>query len=185
MRDMTQDHKILLATHPALRKKAASVASVDGDIKKLMMEMTRIMQEHKGVGLAATQIGVHKRVLTMDVSHVQEEKPNLFCMANPEIIWRSDEQITEKEYCFSVPDIGIPVIRPAEVKVRYVDEHNTKREVHAKGLLARCVQHEIDHLNGIVTIDYLSPLRRKMAIKKLKRMEENLEEETSLDHPTI
>ena len=147
------------------------MASVDAEVKELMADMTRIMKEKQGVGLAAPQIGVSKRVLTMDLRHVKPEKPNMFCMANPEIIWASDEKETDKEFCFSIPSIGVPVTRPAEVKVRYLDEHNKTQEIHATGLLARCVQHEMDHLDGIATIDYLSPLRRKMAVKKLQRME--------------
>ena len=171
-----KDYKVLLATHPILKRKAEAVASVDADIKELMADMTRIMKGKQGVGLAAPQIGVSKRVLTMDVRHVQPE-PNMFCMANPEIVWESDEKETDKEFCFSVPTIGVHVTRPAEVKVRYLDEHNKTQEIHAKGLLARCVQHELDHLNGIVTLDYLSSLRRKMALKKLQRMEKYQEEE--------
>jgi peptide deformylase len=171
MNTTTHAYKILLATHPALRKKSDPVDSVDHTIKTLMMDMTKIMVDHEGVGLAAPQIGVHKRVLTMDIRHVHTEKPNMFCMANPEIIWRSETQSVAKEYCFSVPEIGVQVTRPEEVKIRYIDEHNTEREIHATGILARCAQHEMDHLDGIVTLDYLSPLRRKLALKKLQRME--------------
>jgi peptide deformylase len=183
------NYKVLLAIHPALKRIAEPVASVDADIKKLMKDMTRIMQEKKGVGLAATQIGVNKRVLTIDVRFVKKDKPNLFCMANPEILWASPEQETEKEYCFSIPEIGVPVKRPTEVKIRYLDEHNQTQELHATGLLARCFQHELDHLNGIVTLNYLSPLKRQLAIKKLQRLdraqrlEEAAEQETATHHP--
>lgn len=186
---MARHYKVLLAIHPALKKVAEPVGTVDANIKELMQDMTRIMKEKKGVGLAATQIGVSKRVLTIDVRYVKKDKPNLFCMANPEILWASETQESEKEYCFSIPEIGVEVKRPTEVKVRYVDEHNQTQEIHATGLLARCFQHELDHLNGIVTLDYLSPLRRQLAIKKLQRLdraqrlEEAAEKETASHHP--
>lgn len=186
---MAKNYKVLLAIHPALKRVAEPVSSVDREIKELMKDMTRIMEDKKGVGLAATQIGVNKRVLTIDVRFAKKDKPNMFCMANPEILWRSDEQETEKEYCFSIPEMGVPVKRPKEVKVRYLDEHNQTQELHATGLLARCFQHELDHLNGIVTLNYLSPLKRQLAVKKLQRidrsqrLEEQTEQEMASHHP--
>jgi peptide deformylase len=168
---MIKSYKILLATHPILRKKAAPVLSVDGIIKALMQDMIQIMSAEDGLGLAAPQIGVSQRVLTMDIRETASDNSNIFCMANPEIIWRSEEESTGKEYCFSVPDIAVSVTRPMEVKVRYLNEHNKECEIHARGLMARCVLHEMDHLDGIVILDYLSPLRRKLALKKLQRIE--------------
>lgn len=178
---MKKPYKILIATHPVLRKKAAPVPSVDNTIKTLMKDMIQIMSAEDGLGLAAPQIGISQRVLVMDIRQSNAEEPNIFCMANPEIIWRSEEESTGKEYCFSVPDIAVPVRRPVEVKVRYLDEHNKEQELHAADLLARCVQHEMDHLDGIVTLDYLSPLRRKLAFKKLQRMEKYQQDEENSD----
>ena len=173
---MPKPYKILLATHPVLKRKATPVEKVDTEIKSLLKDMLKFMYESNGAGLAAPQIGIEKRLVTMDVRHVEPES-KAFCMVNPEIIWSSKETKTETEYCLSVPGIGVSVKRPAEVKVRYLDENGKTQELHATGFMAYCIQHEIDHLDGITTLSYLSALRRKMALKKLQRIEKHRQEE--------
>ena len=181
---MAKDYKILLATHPILRQQAKPVIAVDAEIQELMQDMTRIMVRENGVGLAAPQIGVSKRVVTIDVRFVKKDLPNMFCMANPEILWASEEKSIEKEYCFSVPEIGVAIERPSEIKIRYLDEHGAYQEFHTTGILARCFQHELDHLEGIATVDYLSPLKRSLAIKRIQCLERaNRQEETSGAQP--
>ena len=163
-----------MATHPALSKKADPVPKVDDSIRELFKDMLEVMYTDKGAGLAAPQIGISKRLLTMDLRYLMPETP-VFCMANPEILWESKETKVETEYCLSVPSIGVPVERPAEVKVGYLDENGTPQEVHATGFMSYCLQHEIDHLNGITTLDHMSTFKRKLALKKLQRMTKNLQ----------
>lgn len=160
---------ILVAPHPVLKKKAEPVEKVDADIVKLMDDMLETMYDAPGIGLAAPQVGVSKRILVMDIAR-DDEDPKPIRMANPEIIWESEETAPYEEGCLSFPDQYAEVIRPREVKVRYLDENNESQEMQADELLATCVQHEIDHLDGVVFVDYLSTVKRSMIMRKLKKI---------------
>ncbi|QCO14767.1 peptide deformylase [Azospirillum brasilense] len=161
---------ILVAPHPVLKQKAKPVEKVDARIAKLMDDMVETMYAAKGIGLAAPQIGVLERVIVVDV-HDKDEKPNPIRLANPEIVWKSDETSVCEEGCLSVPDQYAEVTRPSSVRVRYLDETNETREIEADGMLATCIQHEIDHLNGVLFVDYLSMLKRNMILRKVQKMQ--------------
>ncbi|MBK3775661.1 peptide deformylase [Azospirillum sp. YIM DDC1] len=161
---------ILVAPHPVLKQKAKPVEKVDARIAKLMDDMVETMYAAKGIGLAAPQIGILERVIVVDV-HDKDEKPNPIRLANPEIVWKSDETSVCEEGCLSVPDQYAEVTRPASVRVRYLDETNETREIEADGMLATCIQHEIDHLNGVLFVDYLSMLKRNMILRKVQKMQ--------------
>ncbi|MGB0381321.1 MAG: peptide deformylase [Alphaproteobacteria bacterium] len=158
--------EILTAPDPRLEEVCKPVEAVDASIRQLMDDMLETMYDAPGIGLAAIQVGVHKRVIVVDVAKDGEE-PNPIRMANPEIIDEDEELSVYQEGCLSVPDIFEDVTRPKRCVVRYLDEHNQPNELAMDGLLATCVQHEIDHLNGILFIDHLSRLKKTMAIKKL------------------
>ena len=157
---------ILTAPDPVLKSKSKPVAAVDSRIAALMDDMLETMYRAPGIGLAAPQVGVLERVVVMDIGKTEETRSPIR-MANPEIIWASDEDNTYEEGCLSVPEHYSNVVRPAEVKVRYVDETGTVQELHAAGLLATVVQHEMDHLDGILFIDHISALKRNMILRKL------------------
>lgn len=161
---------ILVAPHPVLKQKAKPVEQVDARIAKLMDDMVETMYAAKGIGLAAPQIGVLERVIVVDV-HEKDEKPNPIRLANPEIVWKSDETSVCEEGCLSVPEQYAEVTRPASVRVRYLNENNETREIEAEGMLATCIQHEIDHLNGVLFVDYLSMLKRNMILRKVQKMQ--------------
>ncbi len=160
--------KIIEIPNPLLRQKSEPVEKVDKALSSLMKDMLETMYSANGVGLAAPQVGILKRVVVIDVAH-DDEKPAPFLMANPEIIWRSEEKEECSEGCLSVPNQFASVERSYAVKVRYLNEKNEKVELLAEGFLARAVQHELDHLDGVVFIDYVSPLKRKMMIKRLEK----------------
>ena len=157
---------ILTAPDPRLKKKAKPVEKVDDGVRRLMAEMLETMYAAPGIGLAAPQVGVGKRVLVLDVAREGEPK-NPMKLVNPAIIWVSDDDSTYEEGCLSVPEHYAEVARPRAVKVRYLDETGAERIVEAEGLLATCLQHEIDHLDGILFIDHLSALKRNMILRKL------------------
>lgn len=161
--------KILTAPDPILKKKCDPVEGVDKSLRTFMDDMLETMYDAPGIGLAASQVGVLKRVLVMDVSR-EEEKAEPYFMANPEITWVSDHDETMEEGCLSVPEHYASVVRPAEVKVQYLDYNGQKKEDHFDGLKAVCVQHEIDHLDGILFIDHLSQLKRNMILRKLTKL---------------
>lgn len=159
---------IVIVPDPRLKQKAQPVTEVDARIARLMDDMLETMYEAPGIGLAAPQIGVLERVIVLDTSD-KDETPNPIRMANPEVIWRSEEKNTYNEGCLSIPDQYADITRPAAVKVRYLDEKNRRQEIDADGLLSTCVQHEIDHLDGILFIDYLSSLKRNMMVRKVQK----------------
>ena len=128
------------------------------------------MYAAQGIGLAAPQIGVLERVIVVDV-HEKGEPPNPIRLANPEIVWTSDEKSVCEEGCLSVPEQYAEVTRPKAVRVRYLDEKNKVREMDADGMLATCIQHEIDHLNGVLFVDYLSSLKRGIILRKVQKMQ--------------
>jgi peptide deformylase len=157
---------ILTAPDPALKKISAPVKQVDASIRKLMDDMLETMYHAPGIGLAAPQVGVLKRVIVLDIAREGEE-PQPFRLANPEIAWVSDEDVTYNEGCLSVPEHYADVARPAACRVRYLDQDNKLQEIAAEGLLATCLQHEIDHLDGILFIDHLTSLKRNIILRKL------------------
>jgi peptide deformylase len=160
--------EILIAPDPRLKVKAKRVDKVDAKVRRLMDDMLETMYAAPGIGLAAPQVGEALRVIVLDVARDGEPRQP-YRMANPEIIWASDDRIPAEEGCLSLPDQFAEVTRPAEVKVRYLDHENEIREVHAKGLLAVCVQHEMDHLEGVLFVDHISTLRRSMILRKLAK----------------
>lgn len=151
-----------------LFKVSKPVEQVDDSIRQLVRDMAETMYAAPGVGLAAPQVNVHKRVVVIDVS---EEANQLRVLINPEIIWRSDDRQVFEEGCLSVPGIYDKVERAAEVRVKALDENGEPYEFHADGLLAVCVQHEIDHLDGKVFVSYLSPLKQSRIKTKLRKQE--------------
>lgn len=157
---------ILTAPDPRLKQKAARVETVDQSVRTLMDDMLETMYAAPGIGLAAPQVGMSIRVIVADIGKNEEDRQPIR-MANPEIVWASDDDNTYEEGCLSVPEHYAAVVRPRAVRVRYVDEHDTVREMDADGLLATVLQHEMDHLDGILFIDHLSSLKRNMILRKL------------------
>jgi len=157
---------ILTAPDPRLKKKAKPVAAVDDGVRQLMADMLETMYAAPGVGLAAPQVGVSQRVIVLDVAREGEPLAPMK-LANPEIVWASEDDAAYEEGCLSVPEHYAEVVRPRAVKVRYLDETGAPREIEAEGLLATCLQHEIDHLDGILFLDHLSALKRNMILRKL------------------
>lgn len=159
---------ILVAPHPVLKQKAKPVAQVDARVARLMDDMVETMYAAAGIGLAAPQIGILERVIVVDV-HEKGEPPNPIRLANPEIIWSSEDSSVFEEGCLSVPEQYAEVTRPERVRVRYLDEKNQSREIEVDGLMATCIQHEIDHLNGVLFVDHLSTLKRNMILRKVQK----------------
>ena len=151
-----------------LRLLSEPVKQIDAGIRKLVADMFETMYKAPGIGLAAIQVGVAKRVITMDLSKKEDDhEPQVFI--NPEILWQSEERAKFEEGCLSIPDYYEEVERPKEVKVKYLDDAGKKRELDAHGLLATCLQHEIDHINGVLFIDHLSKLKRDRVIKRFTK----------------
>lgn len=159
---------IIIAPDPRLKVKARPVSEVNAGIRRLMDDMLATMYGVPGIGLAAPQVDQRLRVLVLDVA-LKGEPPQPLKIANPEIVWRSEETVECEEGCLSFPEQFAMVTRPTEVKVRYLDYDNAWREVHAKGLLAVCLQHEMDHLEGIVFVDRISTLRRSIILRRLAK----------------
>jgi peptide deformylase len=148
-----------------LRLKSEPVKKIDASIRKLADDMLETMYKAPGIGLAAIQVGVAKRLVTMDLAKKDDEhEPRVFI--NPELIWRSDEKTTREEGCLSIPEYYEEVERPSKVKFKYLDLDGKPHEEEASGLFATCIQHEIDHTNGVLFIDYISKLKRDRVIKK-------------------
>ena len=158
--------KILIEPGPILRKKCSPLEKVDDQTRKLMKDMLETMYKAPGIGLAAIQIGILKRIVVIDISKDEEKKSPLF-LVNPEIIFRSKNTSVYEEGCLSLPGQFAEIERPAECHLKYLDFDGKTKELKADGLLSTCIQHEVDHLNGILFIDYLSKLKKNMIIKKL------------------
>jgi peptide deformylase len=159
---------ILILPDKRLRQISEPVKKIDAGIRKLVEDMFETMYEAPGIGLAAIQVGEPKRVITMDLAKKEEPKdPQVFI--NPEILWTSEERAIYEEGCLSIPEYYSDVERPAQVKVKYIDLEGKPRELEASGLLATCLQHEIDHLNGVLFIDHLSKLKRDRVLKKFSK----------------
>jgi peptide deformylase len=158
---------ILQPPHPALRTRASAVEGIDDELRRLVADMFETMYKAPGIGLAAPQVGVSRRVVVLDIADGEERRP--MTLVNPEILWRSPERSTAEEGCLSLPEQFAEVTRPAAVRLRYRDRAFAEQELEADGLLARCVQHEIDHLDGILFVDHLSALRRNMILRRLAK----------------
>ena len=159
---------VIIAPDPRLKVKARPVERVDAEIRRLMDDMLESMHAANGIGLAAPQVGVAKRVIVVDIAK-DDEKPQPLRMANPEIVWASDDIQPRNEGCLSLPDHYAEVARPIAVRVRYLDHENEIREIEAEGLLATCIQHEMDHLEGTLFVDRISSLKRSIILRKLTK----------------
>ena len=166
--------KILIEPDPILRKKCEPLEKVDKEIQKLMDDMLETMYAAPGIGLAAIQVGILKRLVVIDISKSEEKKNPIF-LINPQIIHKSKKTSVYEEGCLSLPGQFAEIERPAECTLKYVDYNGREKELKADGLLATCVQHEVDHLNGILFIDYLSKLKKDMIIKKLVKQKKGIE----------
>jgi peptide deformylase len=159
---------ILILPDTKLRQVSDPVAKVSSDLRQLVDDMFDTMYEAPGIGLAAIQVGVAQRVVTIDVAK-QDEPRTPLALINPQILWSSDETSSYEEGCLSIPDYYEVVERPARVRVRFLDREGTQKEMDAEGLLATCLQHEIDHLDGRLFIDHISKLKRDRVIKKFQK----------------
>ena len=158
--------EILQEPDPILRKKSDEVSKVDNDIRALMDNMLETMYQAPGIGLAAPQVGILKKVIVIDLAKEDEPKKPLF-IVNPKIIWKSDELSSREEGCLSIPGYFAEVVRPTKCKLQYLDYDGKQQEIEAEDLLSTCIQHEVDHCDGVLFIDYLSKLKKDMIIKKL------------------
>lgn len=159
---------IVVAPDPILRGKSSPVERVDDSLRKLMDDLLQTMYEAPGVGLSAIQVAVPKRVIVIDAAR-DDEPPSPLYLVNPELIWVSETLITYEEGCLSLPEHYADVDRPAEIELAYLDYHGAARTLRADGLLATCVQHEMDHLEGLLFVDHISALKRNMILRKLKK----------------
>jgi peptide deformylase len=167
--------EIIKLPDPRLRLVSKPVKDIDDKLRGLVADMFETMYAAPGIGLAAIQVGIPQRVVTLDLAK-KEEPRNPKVVINPEILWTSEERNTYEEGCLSIPELYEEVERPAQVKVRYTDLEGQPHEVEANGLLATCLQHEIDHLNGVLFIDHLSRLKRDRIIKKFTKAAKRAEE---------
>jgi peptide deformylase len=163
---------IILAPDPRLKVKCKHVARVDAKIARLMDNMLETMYAAPGIGLAAPQVGVTQRVIVVDCAR-EDEPPAPLRMANPELVWVSDEDTIFNEGCLSLPEHYADVVRPRAIRVRFLDQSNEIRECEAEGLLATCIQHEMDHLEGILFVDHLTALKRNIILRKLLKVKKS------------
>jgi peptide deformylase len=185
---------ILIAPDPLLKRVSVPVSEVTDDVRRLMDDMLETMYAAPGIGLAAIQVGVPKRVIVIDLGKPkasdaerepeegkdkkEEKEPDPRYFVNPEIVWASDDLVMCEEGCLSVPDLYDEVERPAQVRVRFLDYHGKPQEIECEGMLAVCIQHEMDHLEGVLFIDHLSRLKRDMMLKKLAKARKSTERES-------
>jgi peptide deformylase len=168
--------EILVLPDKRLRLVSEPAKGIDDELRRLVDDMFETMYDAPGIGLAAIQIGVPKRVITMDLAKKEEPKaPQVF--VNPQVLWSSDERAVYEEGCLSIPEFYEEVERPAKVRVKYLDLGGNEQEVEADSLLATCLQHEIDHLNGILFIDHISKLKRDRVLKKFTKAAKRAEDE--------
>jgi peptide deformylase len=161
-------YPIITIPDPVLRKEAAPVERVDDALRRLMDDMLATMYDAPGVGLAAPQIGISRRLIVMDAAR-DDDPPEPLVMVNPEILERADEMRTHEEGCLSIPEVTAEVERPGAVRVAYLDREGKPQELELEGIWATIVQHEVDHLNGVLFIDYLSRLKRDMIVKRFTK----------------
>ena len=169
---MTQ-RKTIIEPDTILRKKSDPLEKVDNELRKLMDDMLETMYAAPGIGLAAVQIGILKRMVVIDISKEKEKKNPIF-LINPEIVYKSKKTSIYEEGCLSLPGYFAEIERPAECQIEYLDYNGKKKEMKVDGLLATCIQHEVDHLNGVLFIDYLSKLKKDMIVKKLIKHKKEL-----------
>lgn len=168
---------ILIAPHPILSTKASPVESITPEVIQQLNDMVETMHADRGIGLAANQVGITKRMIVMNVGEdnsLDEEpdpiQPQLYKFINPVIEWMSEETVVFEEGCLSAPGQGVPVERPVRVRLRYLDEAGLEKCEEFTGLQARCIQHEIDHIDGKLILDYLSKLKKELVLKKLSKL---------------
>ena len=164
--------KIVIEPDPILRKKSENLEKVDNELRLLLDDMLETMYAAPGIGLAAVQVGILKRLIVIDISKDKEKKNPIF-LINPEIIFKSKKTSIYEEGCLSLPGHFAEIERPEECHIKYIDYDGKKKEMKANGLLSTCIQHEIDHLNGKLFIDYLSKLKKDMIIKKISKIKKN------------
>jgi len=160
---------ILTVPNPVLKQVSKPVERVDDDLRRLMDDMLETMYAAPGIGLAAIQVGVPKQVIVMDLAR-QDEPPQPRYFVNPEILWTSEDTAPYEEGCLSVPEVYDEVDRPARIKLRYLDYHGKEVTEDAEGLFAVCIQHEMDHLKGVLFIDHLSRLKRERAVARVRKL---------------
>ena len=168
-----EPYPVLTVPDPRLREKALPVQDVDKEARDIFDRMIQTMRQDDAIGLAAIQVGITKRLIVIDVHDHQDnncQDCKVYCMANPEITYSAPEERLYPEGCLSVPGQYPEIKRPERVTVQYIDENNKKQTLKAEGLLAVCVQHEIDHLDGILFTDYLSPMKRKLVLQRGKKV---------------
>ena len=166
--------QILTEPNKILRQKSQLVDKVDSDLQKLMDDMLETMYAAPGIGLAAIQVGVPKRVIVLDIAQKDGPKNPMY-FVNPEVVKKSENNSTYEEGCLSVPGQFAEIDRPEKCHIKYLDYYGQPQEIKAEGMLATCIQHEIDHLEGILFIDYLSKLKKSMIIKKLSKQKKAIE----------
>jgi peptide deformylase len=159
---------ILIHPDPRLKKLCEPIVEITAEVRQLASDMLETMYDAPGIGLAAPQVGVTKRVIVMDC--IKDGPPEPIAMINPKIVWSSEDQTVYEEGCLSIPEIYNDITRPAEVTVRWTDLDGLSQERQFSGLWATCVQHEIDHLDGKLFIDYLGPLKRQMITRKMEKL---------------
>ena len=165
--------KILILPDPILRERSKEIEKVSSEVQKLLDDMIETMYDAPGIGLAAIQIGVPKRAVVIDLSKEKEKKEPIYFI-NPEIVWKSDETSTYEEGCLSIPNQFAKIERSEKCDVKFLDYQGEEKKIRAEGLLATCIQHEIDHLNGVLFIDYLSKLKKSMIEKKIAKQQKEL-----------
>jgi peptide deformylase len=166
--------KILIHPDPRLKKVATPVASVNDELRRLADDMLETMYDAPGIGLAAPQIAVMDRMLVMDCAKEDDATPEPMVLINPQVVWTSEERNVYEEGCLSIPEQYAEVERPAEVEVSWIDLNGKTRRERFDGLWATCVQHEIDHLDGKLFIDYLRPLKRQMITRKMQKLKREM-----------
>ena len=160
--------KILVEPNKLLREVSRPIKEVNKEIQSLMDDMLETMYSANGIGLAAIQIGIPKRIVVVDVTK-EDEKKNLHCLINPKIKKFSDDRSSYEEGCLSIPNTFIQIERPREIEIEYIDENGKKKTMQCSGLLSTCIQHEVQHCDGILIIDYLSKLKKDLIIKKISK----------------
>jgi peptide deformylase len=171
---MTKELKIIVAPDPVLKAVAVPIYKIDDSTRAFVENMFTTMYAARGVGLAAPQVNVSQRVIVVDpIRDSDGTPPQPMALINPEIIWRSEELDVFEEGCLSLPEFYVDIERPASVRVKYTDIQNQDHEMLADGFLAKVLQHEIDHLNGVLLLDYISKLKRDMQIKRLIKMKKD------------
>ena len=159
---------IIVAPDPRLKINTEPVLVVDDELRRFLEDMQETMYAADGIGLAAPQVGDRRSIIVLDVTNREEGRQPL-CLINPEIVWNSDEQRTHQEGCLSLPEYFADVKRPVSIRLKYLDKNGASQKLSADGMLATCIQHEMDHLKGILFVDHISSVKRHMIIRKLKK----------------